>query len=65
MYAVDGTFDGALWTSQTCPPSTGSICSAFAIGLPASNTRPLPAGTNYIIVDKSSGANSTFDVNLQ
>ena len=62
--SLNADFTGAVVTSPLCPPS-GANCSSFVANTPLNAPTSIPAGTTYVIVEKSSGAGTTFSLRVQ
>ena len=58
------TFNGIMTTSTMCPPLTGG-CAALSANMTGDEMASFEVGTNYVIIEKTSGAGTSFDLTIQ
>lgn len=62
--SITATFSGAVRQSDVCPP-VSTNCQSFAASSPKDAQMTHPAGTIYVMIDKTTGAGTTFTISLQ
>jgi hypothetical protein len=58
------TFDATLSTSSQCPPSGGG-CQTVITNQTFDKSEQFQSGTNFIIIDKTGGQGTSFELGLQ
>ena len=65
MITVEASFAGAMSVGTSCPPSGLASCSSLSAGMPSSGGNTFAAGTGYVIIDKTGGAGTTFEIRME
>jgi len=63
-FVIDANFSGALVVARMCPP-IGFSCTGFIANTQQSSGMNIMTGTTYVIIEKTSGAGTTFSLSLQ
>jgi hypothetical protein len=62
---ITTTFNGSYTFGWNCPPTIGGGCGDISAYIFGTATDQPPPGTAYIVIDKTSGAGSTFSIKVE